>query len=157
MFFHRCSYKNSCFSELDTTPVSLCQSNDLQLEFKKWRCYLKNVALDFVFSVLKLCPIQVVISPPLWIRLTMGKLLLVTYWAVPSKSYHFPLFWCMLCTATPDISSSSENINSKVRVSRLSFRFLWLRFYEEHTDLESYCMISKSHQHPGHSCFPNFE
>ena len=32
----------------------------------------------------------------------------------------------MLCTATPDISSSSENINSAARVSRLSFRFLWL-------------------------------
>ena len=32
----------------------------------------------------------------------------------------------MLCTATADISSSSENINSTVRVSRLSFRFLWL-------------------------------
>ena len=27
---------------------------------------------------------------------------------------------------TPDISSSSENINSTVCVSRLSFRFLWL-------------------------------
>ena len=80
MFFHRCSYKNSCFSELDTTPVSLCQSNDLQLEFKKWRCYLKNVALDFVFSVLKLCPIQVVISLPLWIKLAMGHLLLFFLW-----------------------------------------------------------------------------
>ena len=58
-----------------TTPVSLCQSNDLQLEIQKRRCYLKNVALDFVFLVLKLCPIQVVISLPLWTKLTMGQLL----------------------------------------------------------------------------------
>ena len=32
----------------------------------------------------------------------------------------------MLCTVTADISSSSENINSMARVSRLSSRFLWL-------------------------------
>ena len=50
------------------------------------------------------------------------------YWAVPSKSCHFLLFWCMPCTATPDISSSRKNINSTTRVSRLSFRFLWLFF-----------------------------
>ena len=36
------------------------------------------------------------------------------------------MFWCMLCTATPDIWSSSENMNSTARVSRLSFRVLWL-------------------------------
>ena len=29
----------------------------------------------------------------------------------------------MLCTATPDMSSSTENLNSTVRVSKLSFRF----------------------------------
>ena len=47
------------------------------LKFKQKRCcYLKNVALDFVLLVLKLCPIQVVISLPLWIKLTMGQLLL---------------------------------------------------------------------------------
>ena len=157
----------------------------MQLEIQKRRCYLKNVALHFVFLVLKLCHIQVVISLPLWIKLTMGPLLLfylcnfssifsyvgcipVTnpfslllidryilaiqqiithkvhfqysfwsvaifwtsseqpwhhghnnrkwlkqpkihfYWAIPSKSCHFSLFWCMLCTATPDISSSSK-------------------------------------------------
>ena len=28
----------------------------MQLEIQKRRCYLKNVALDFVFLVLKLCP-----------------------------------------------------------------------------------------------------
>ena len=33
-----------------TTPVSLPQSNDLQLEIQKRRFYLKNVALDFVFG-----------------------------------------------------------------------------------------------------------
>ena len=35
----------------------------------------------------------------------------------------------MLCTATPDISSSSKNFNSAARVSRLSFCFLWLWLY----------------------------
>ena len=38
--------------------------------------YLENVALDFMFLVLNLCPIQVVILLPLWIKLTMGLLLL---------------------------------------------------------------------------------
>ena len=45
---------------------------------------------------------------------------------VPIKSRHFSLFWCMLCTAAPDISSSTKNINRAARASRLSFRFLWL-------------------------------
>ena len=70
MFFHRCSYN------WHTTPVSLCYSNDLQLEIQKRRCYLKNVALDFVFLVLKLCPIQVVISLTIWLKLTMDQSLL---------------------------------------------------------------------------------
>ena len=158
-----------------------------------------------MFLVLKLCTIQVVISLPLWIKLTMGQFLLfflcnfssffsygggisitnhfslslidryilaiqqiIThkehlwysfwsvaifwtssealapyssqqklaqtvsshfYWAVPSKSRHFWQFWCMLCTATPNISSSSENITSAAHVSRLSFHFLWLWLY----------------------------
>ena len=47
------------------------------------------------------------------------------YQAIPHKSHHFSLFWCILCMATPDISSLSENINSTARVSRLSFHFLW--------------------------------
>ena len=34
-------------------------------------------------------------------------------WAIPHQSLHFSQFWCMLCTATPNISSSSENINIK--------------------------------------------
>ena len=59
-----------------TTPVSLCWSYDLQLQIRKIWSYRKNVALDFVLLVLKLYPIQVVISLPLWIKLTMGKLLL---------------------------------------------------------------------------------
>ena len=45
------------------------------------------------------------------------------YWAVPNKSCHFFLFWCMLCKATPDISTSTENINSAIRVSILSSVF----------------------------------
>ena len=53
------------------------------------------------------------------------------YVAVPGKSHLFPLFWCMLSTATPDISSSSENMNSMARVSRLFFRILWLCCYQK--------------------------
>ena len=60
------------------------------------------------------------------------------YWAVPSKSRHFPMFWCMLCTATPDISSSGENINSTARVSRLYFRFLWLCLKQFHSSQNLY-------------------
>ena len=166
--------------------------------------------MGFVLLVLKLCPIQVVISLPLWIKLTMCQLLFFflwnfssffswrrrcprnqlfstvcywlisifwlfskfwiitheehlryTFWSVaifwavsealapcseqqkvtktilksfsltnPPKSHHSSLFWCILCTATPDISSSIKNINSTVRVSRLSFRFLWLWFIQ---------------------------
>ena len=57
---------------------------------------------------------------------------LINYmYAVPPKSRYFSLFWCMLCTTTSDISRSTENINSTARVSRLSFRFLWLWSYPE--------------------------
>ena len=44
---------------------------------------------------------------------------------IKTESHHFLLFWCMLCTATQDISSSRENVNGTARVSRLSFRFFW--------------------------------
>ena len=40
-------------------------------------CYLKNFSLDFVLLVLKVYPIQVIISLPLWVKLTMGQLLLI--------------------------------------------------------------------------------
>ena len=57
---------------------------------------------------------------------------LISYkYAIPPKSDYFSLFWCLLCTATPDISRSTENINSTARVSRLSFRLLWLWSYPE--------------------------
>ena len=36
--------------------------------------------MDFVLLVLKLCPIQVVIWLPLWIKLAMGQLLLLSLW-----------------------------------------------------------------------------
>ena len=76
MFLRRCSYKNSCFSELTyNSPVSLCYSADLQLEIQK-RDYLKNVALHCAFGFDALFPIQVVVSLPLWIKLTMGQFLL---------------------------------------------------------------------------------
>ena len=49
------------------------------LRFKKkmFLSYKCCFALDFVFLVLKLYPIQVIISLPLWIKLTMGQLLLL--------------------------------------------------------------------------------
>ena len=31
-----------------------------------------------------------------------------------SQNHHFPLFWCILCTATRDISSLSESINNTI-------------------------------------------
>ena len=46
------------------------------------------------------------------------------------KSRHFLLFWCIFCTTTPDISISSANINNTARISRLSFRFLWLWLFQ---------------------------
>ena len=52
----------------------------LLLEIQKKMFYLENVALDFVLLVLKLYPIQVVISLPLKIKLTIGQLLLVFLW-----------------------------------------------------------------------------
>ena len=61
MFFHMFSYKNSCFSELTYNSSVLVLIYDMQLKIQKRRCYLKNVVLDFVLLVLKLCAIQVVI------------------------------------------------------------------------------------------------
>ena len=46
-----------------TTPVSLCWSNDLQLEIRKRHSYLENAALDFVFLVLKLYTIHCYLTP----------------------------------------------------------------------------------------------
>ena len=112
------------------------------LKFKK-DVYLKNVALDFVLLVLKLYPIQVVISLPLWIKLTIVQLLLVflcsfnSFFSYVGGVLVTNIFYTVRCTTKlhiifccfdgcSDISSSSENINSIARVSRLSFRFLWL-------------------------------
>ena len=58
-----------------TTPVSLCQSNDMQLEIQKSCFYLKAVALDFVL-LLNLYHILVIISLLLCIKFNMGQLLL---------------------------------------------------------------------------------
>ena len=44
----------------------------MHIEVKKRCYYFENVALDFVLLVLKLYPIQVFISLPLWIKLTKG-------------------------------------------------------------------------------------
>ena len=60
------------------------------------------------------------------------------HWVIPHRSHLFSMFWCMLSMATPDISSSRENINSTARVSRVSFRFLWLCSNEmKHADVIS--------------------
>ena len=56
--------------------VTRCCCAGLIFHYPKRCSYLKNAALDFVLLVLKLCPIQVVILLPLWIKLTMGLLLL---------------------------------------------------------------------------------
>ena len=50
----------------------------MQLEIQKICSHLKNVVLDCVLLVLKLYAIQVVISLPLRIKLTMGQLLLLS-------------------------------------------------------------------------------
>ena len=63
--------------------------NVLQLEIQKRCCYFKNVALDFVLLVLKLCPIQVVILLPLWIKLTMA-LWINSPWAIFSLQFQQP-------------------------------------------------------------------
>ena len=76
MFFHRWSYKNSCFSELAYNSSVLVLIWWSAAWNSKKGCYLKSVALAFVLLVLKLSPIQVVISLPLWVNLTMGQLLL---------------------------------------------------------------------------------
>ena len=80
MSFHRCSYKNSCFSELAYNSSVLVLILWSAASNSKDMVLLKNVALDFVLLVLKLYPIQVVISLPLWIKLTMGQLLLFFLW-----------------------------------------------------------------------------
>ena len=50
--------------------------------------------------------------------------------AILHKSHHFSQFWCMFCTATLNISTSSEHINNTTHVPRLSFHFLWLCLYQ---------------------------
>ena len=77
-----------------TTPISLRYSNDLQLEVQKTCQYLKNVSSDFVLLILKLCPIQVNISFLLWIKLTMGRLLL---FFLCNFSSFFQLRWRYFC------------------------------------------------------------
>ena len=49
------------------------------------------------------------------------------HWSILYKSHHFSRFWCIVCTATPNISSSNKNINNTARVSRL-FPFLMAMF-----------------------------
>ena len=79
MFFYRCRYKNSCFSEWRQLqrPCANLMICSLLLRFKKRCSYHEIVALCFARFVLKLYHIQVFITLPLWIKLTMGQLLLL--------------------------------------------------------------------------------
>ena len=196
MFFNGCSFKNSCFSELAYKSNVLVHQTiiicSLLFKIQKRCSYLENFALDFVLLVLKLYPMQVVISLPLWTKLTVIQLLLLflcnfcsfqlrwscpskqlpptffhcfsylgnyntrrvfviifdlqrssklpqkrrhhSYnnrkwlkhsqghfgWAIPHSATLFPLFVCIFCMATPDISSSSTNINNAVYPDYLS-------------------------------------
>ena len=89
------NYTREAFSIL-----SLISSNPSELPQKRWRHGHNNGK---------------------WLKLPQSRF----HYAIAHKSHHFLLFWCMLCTATPHISSSSENVNSTTRVFRLSFLFLW--------------------------------
>ena len=102
-----------------TTSVSLCLSNDLQLEIQKRCSYLKNVALDFVLLVLKLYPIQVVISLPLWIKLTMDQLLL--------------FFLCSLCSFFSFVGGALvTNFFSLLLIDRYILAIQQVITHEEH-------------------------
>ena len=75
MFFHRCSYSNSCFG-VGVQLQCICANLMIcSLKFKK-NVFILKMLLWIVFLVFKLCSIQVVISLPLWIKLTMAQLLL---------------------------------------------------------------------------------
>ena len=72
MYFHRCSYKNSCFSELAYSSSVFVPYNDLQLEIQNWRFYLKNVGLDFVFGAEAMSHLSCYLTSIMDIKLTMG-------------------------------------------------------------------------------------
>ena len=80
-----------------TIPVSLCQSSELPQ--KHWHHSHNNRN---------------------WLKQPQSHFHL----AIPHRSYHFSLFWCILCTVTPDISSSGENINKYDLGFRTIFLFL---------------------------------
>ena len=48
------------------------------------------------------------------------------HWAISHKSHYFFAVLMYPLYGHPDILRSSQNINNLTRVSRLSFRFLWL-------------------------------
>ena len=91
----------------------------LLLEIQKRCSYLKNVALDFVLLVLKLYPIQVVISLPLWIKLTMGQLLL--------------LFLCNFCSFFSYVGGVLvTNLFSLLLIDRYILAIQQITTHEEH-------------------------
>ena len=71
MFFHRCSYKNSRFSELvyKSSVLVMILLMIWSMKFKNYVVILKRLLwILIVLLVLKLCSIQLVISLP-WIKL----------------------------------------------------------------------------------------
>ena len=80
-FFIGAAIKIAVLVSWHTTLVSLSYSDDLQLEIQE-RSWYENVMVKMllwmyvVLLVLNLCLIQVVISIPYWIKLTIGQLLL---------------------------------------------------------------------------------
>ena len=75
-FFRRCSCKNSCFSELANNSTPCAKLMIHSLNFKKDVVILKILPSILRFWFSSYYPIHVVISLPLWIKLTMDQLLL---------------------------------------------------------------------------------
>ena len=101
IFFHRCSYKISCFSAWVGVQLQ-CPCANLLNCLRSVGTIVATTKIDY--NSLK------VIFPKQFL----------------TKTTIFLLFWCILCMATPDMSSSSENINNPTYVSGLNFCFLWL-------------------------------
>ena len=72
-----------------TTPVSLCQSNDLELEIQKRR-YLKNVALDFAFGF------ETMPRPSCYLT------------SIIDKTYHGPVIALFFCATSAAFLATSE-------------------------------------------------
>ena len=102
MFFHRCSYKISCSSEL---------------------AYNISV-LALIFWTASEALVQVIVTETDENSLKV----IFTQQFLTKASYHFLLFWCILCAATPNIryfKFTNKNI-SKYGLCFQTICFLWL-------------------------------